>query len=1005
MAIIRTRNDAGIAMVTTLLVMMLVSALLVGFTAVVMSDQRYRFIDRDRSQAFYGAAAGLEKLTADLGNLFFTNVAPNASQVYALTTNKPTISGVQYLKADNSSGYTITSQNLGSMPISSGPYQGLNGLVTRYTMDVTARTGTNGEVHLQRITETVAIPVFQFAMFSDVDLAFFAGPNFDVAGRVHTNGNLFLAEGNGSTLTLDDKVTALKEVVRQRLENGVPITTSTHTGTVKVGSVAGGCPGGDATTCRVLDVSEGSVVDGPTSAINDPTWHNVSLSSYNGYIRNGRTGAKALNLPLITIGGSNTDLVRRPANNENTGNPVLYGERFYGRVSLRILLSDTSADLTSLPTVTGTPPVQLDGNWFVTPPNNGTAYTGNSGTTPNPTHPPIARTGAVASTTIAAGSAGASPNMTIRVVNINAFLPAMTLNGSAVPCTAKDAANNRFTGCTVGVAAANGAPLAAGPGISFPITNGPIATGAGKTVQVAAGNTAAFTPIMFWLGATPVSCTGWDATPQLTGCAGLTALPTNGQVVTTNVLSNAGTGTIGGFIKIEMQTGAGAWQDVTMEILNYGIGAPNQAGAICNPVAGNPDPTPNAIIRIQRLRDNGGVCTYATDTTGARDSSNWWPNVLFDTREALQRDAAPTNQANIVLGGVVHYIALDVGNLLKWFRRAAPYTAGSGTGALTNNGYSVYFSDRRNNRNTSNQETGEYGFEDFVNPTSDTGAPNNLLDAGEDVNGNGVLDTYGQFPNYNGIANSVPPGAAAPLDLTARPWSLLSAPQAQTNRVVLFRRALKLVNGGLPAIVAAGLVAPNTGLTLVSENPVYVTGDWNANQDPPLAADGHIATSVIADAVTLLTSGWNDTTDSFQQPYCPANTGTAPCTVGRIRPAQSYFRLAIIGGKGPAFPQPTAPAQGGPVNGWDFGTDGGAHNFLRYLESGGTVNYRGSIATFFYNRQAVGTYKCCATVYGAPARNYSFDVDFLDPTKLPPLTPVFRDLNTIGFTQETRAGR
>ena len=36
----------------------------------------------------------------------------------------------------------------------------------------------------------------------------------------------------------------------------------------------------------------------------------------------------------------------------------------------------------------------------------------------------------------------------------------------------------------------------------------------------------------------------------------------------------------------------------------------------------------------------------------------------------------------------------------------------------------------------------------------------------------------------------------------------------------------------------------------------------------------------------------------------------------------------------------------------DFGTDGGVHNFLRMLEQGGNVHYRGSIATFFYSRQA-----------------------------------------------------
>ena len=109
--------------------------------------------------------------------------------------------------------------------------------------------------------------------------------------------------------------------------------------------------------------------------------------------------------------------------------------------------------------------------------------------------------------------------------------------------------------------------------------------------------------------------------------------------------------------------------------------------------------------------------------------------------------------------------------------------------------------------------------------------------------------------------------------------------------------------------------------------------------------------------------------------------------------------MAIISGKGIAFPQPAGTAT-------DFGTDGGAHNFLRYLENGDqAVNYRGSMATFFFNRQAVGTFKCCATVYGAPPRNYAFDTDFLNPALLPPNTPMFRDLNAVGFAQEMRPGR
>src|SRR3979409_512649 len=95
---VRQTNESGIAMITTLLVLMLISALLVGFTTVVMSDQRYRFIDRDRGQAFYAASGGLEKMTADLGNLFLAQVAPTATQLSNLTTSgsQPTIANVTF---------------------------------------------------------------------------------------------------------------------------------------------------------------------------------------------------------------------------------------------------------------------------------------------------------------------------------------------------------------------------------------------------------------------------------------------------------------------------------------------------------------------------------------------------------------------------------------------------------------------------------------------------------------------------------------------------------------------------------------------------------------------------------------------------------------------------------------------------------------------------------------------------------------------------------------------
>ncbi|MEQ1731268.1 MAG: hypothetical protein ABL982_23100, partial [Vicinamibacterales bacterium] len=689
---------------------------------------------------------------------------------------------------------------------------------------------TGGDVHLVRTLEAVSIPVFQFGIFSDVDLSFFAGPNFNFGGRVHTNGTLFLSEGSGGTLTLSDKVTAVREVVRQVMQNGVSIDASpAHTGTVSMARAPG--------LFRSLLRTEGSVLTNVASAPNEPTWHTTSLTTYNSWIRSGRTGAKPLNLPLITVGGTNPDLVRRPVIGEDTANPVLFGERLFGKASLRIMLSDTADDITNLPGVTSTPPVGLDGNWRTTPPNNGVAYG-----PVDATHPPVARSPGLTTAVISTGATnGTNRTLTIAAGVLAYFrLPAtLTVTSGAstwsIVCTGKTLTT--FTGCTS--TPAHVVNTASGT------VSGSVSTVDGaRTVQttvtswnsgsttVTVSNTMGFSPDSFWVGDQLISCTGYTAT-TLAGCT-LAATVANNAVLTTSTLSSAGTGTIGGFLKVERGNTDGTWTDITMEILNSGIGGPNLVGAACG------DPTPNAILRLQRLRDNAlTTCFYGAGTVQL--SSDFWPNVLFDTREAVQRDVAA---AGLTLAGTMHYATVDVVNLAKWFAGAAPYAAGTGTQSrIDNTGFTVYFSDRRTNRDASSVETGEFGWEDVVNPLSGTGAANDILDAGEDANESGTLQIYGAVPSYNGVYNSVPPGATAPLTIAARPTTVVTRGVAQVNRAILFRRALKLVNGS--NIVGNGI----NGLSIVSENPVYVQGNWNAAGS---FAGAHAATAVMADAVTLL---------------------------------------------------------------------------------------------------------------------------------------------------------
>jgi hypothetical protein len=206
---------------------------------------------------------------------------------------------------------------------------------------------------------------------------------------------------------------------------------------------------------------------------------------------------------------------------------------------------------------------------------------------------------------------------------------------------------------------------------------------------------------------------------------------------------------------------------------------------------------------------------------------------------------------------------------------------------------------------------------------------------------------------------------------------------------VLFRRALKLINGR----IASGVTQlPADGLTVASENPVYVQGNYNASNDPVAnPTEDHVPASIVADAVSILSNNWSDA-NSFKNPN---NSGNRDATT-------TGYRFAVVTGKSLSFPYPTA---GSPH--FLFGTDGGAGNFLRMMENwngGPDLNYRGSMVSLYNSRQGSGTFKYGAphNVYDYADRNFKFDDEFLQPALLPPGTPMFRDVNLLTFRQILR---
>jgi hypothetical protein len=157
-------------------------------------------------------------------------------------------------------------------------------------------------------------------------------------------------------------------------------------------------------------------------------------------------------------------------------------------------------------------------------------------------------------------------------------------------------------------------------------------------------------------------------------------------------------------------------------------------------------------------------------------------------------------------------------------------------------------------------------------------------------------------------------------------------------------------------------------LTIASENPVYTLGNINSINKQPM--------SIIADALTILSDGWNDD---------PLISGSAFQTDRIALSTVTNFSF-ITGNR-------NSGEDGAAYN-------GGLENLPRFLEdwTAKTLTYRGSMICLWASQQAVGNWE--GTYYTPPNRNWAFDTDLADPSKLPPGTPTLRVFQRAGWRQD-----
>lgn len=171
-----------------------------------------------------------------------------------------------------------------------------------------------------------------------------------------------------------------------------------------------------------------------------------------------------------------------------------------------------------------------------------------------------------------------------------------------------------------------------------------------------------------------------------------------------------------------------------------------------------------------------------------------------------------------------------------------------------------------------------------------------------------------------------------------------------------------------------GQTLPSRGLTVATPNPIYVRGHFNCPVDTHLGTTNTTATrpaSLVSDALTILSPAWNDSqsSGSFLNRDARATTVNAAILTGTVYSAGSTG---------------SAPFSGGVMN------------LPRLLEDWGNgavrLTLNGSIINLFNSVQAAAPWQTPGAYYYAPTRDFNFDQNFLDVTKLPPGTPVLRTL-------------
>jgi hypothetical protein len=446
------------------------------------------------------------------------------------------------------------------------------------------------------------------------------------------------------------------------------------------------------------------------------------------------------------------------------------------------------------------------------------------------------------------------------------------------------------------------------------------------------------------------------------------------------------------------------------------------------------DDTPSGTQPVRSDMPGGipddGVCVGSSNQVLCQLLSDWgvpsdwnknrnWnaivPINVYNVREGRINSGLAANA--VYERGITNVVELNMRNLARWLDGVYDKNLLQGTSALSTNigspdGYTVYVSDRRGDEIHSMTVGGQtFNATNGMVDNEDIYGTNGSLDPGEDVQQTGALvkDTN-ELPDP-AVLTAVSPGYGTDINkraITVNDWINLDAGGINHK---MFRNSVRLFNGeNLQISGAAGKLSTTKGISVASENMVYIWGNYNTtgiNAAPPDGTSSlndssttyyylgnQVPTSVVCDAFFPLSKTFFDSETAMYPDDMSKRQGDQGPTVAQ----ETAVRTAIIAGNNLSALS-GSPDAGNSASG-ESRLNGGMHNFPRFLEDwSARWNFVGSLIPLYHSTQAVGQYNAESTIYGPPIRNWAFDITFTDPLRLPPGTPLFQHIEPTGFKQ------